>query len=438
MQDIETNTPPLVNLNERIKPSTASNLLLWCILLLIVAFVVWATLTELDRSVRAQGRVIPSALLQTVSNLEGGVVDAILVKPGVAVKAGDPIIMLSPIQTSAELGSSAVATGALSAKVARLEAEITGRAPNYPAATDSAMAQQIEIERALHNARISDFNSANNAGNARIEQAQRSVTEARANYAARSAQRSSTQREVDMLRPLVERGIEPRMSLIQAEGQAAVAASETAAAQATIARAQAGIAEAQASLAQFRQDWRSKAGTELASARAELSARQSTTTALADRVARTVVRAPLSGLVNRVLVSTVGGSVKPGEPLVEIVPSEKGLLVEARVSTKDIAFVRIAQEAKVDVTAYDSAIYGSLTGQVMSISPDALVEERTGESFYVVRVLTSKNALIDKRGVKLPIGAGMTTNVSLLGEKRSVMSYILTPITRLGEKALRE
>jgi membrane fusion protein, adhesin transport system len=438
MHDIDTNQPSSAMVTDRLKPSTASNILLWCILLLIGAFVLWASYTELDRSVRAQGRVIPSALLQTVSNLEGGVIDSILVKPGVAVKSGDPIIMLSPIQTSADLSSSAATTGALSAKIARLEAEMSGRNPAYPAASDGAMQQQIEIERALHNARLADLNSAVNAGNARIVQAQRSVSEAQANYAARTAQRSSAQRQLEMIRPLVESGIEPRMSLVQAESQAAVSASEASAAQASIARAQAGITEAQAALSQFRQDWRSKAGSELAAARAELSARQQTTAALADRVARTTVRAPLSGLVNRVLVSTVGGSVKPGEPLVEIVPSEKGLQVEAQVSTKDIAFVRITQEAKVDFTAYDSAIYGSLTGKVISISPDAVLNERTGESFYIVRVLTNQNALINKNGAKLPIGSGMTTNVSLLGEKRSVMSYILTPITKLGEQAFRE
>jgi membrane fusion protein, adhesin transport system len=438
MHDIDTSQPQSVMVTDRIKPSTASNILLWCILLLIGAFIIWATYTELDRSVRAQGRVIPSALLQTVSNLEGGVIDSILVKPGVAVKSGDPIIMLSPIQTTADLGSSAATTGALSVKIARLEAEISGRSPNYPAASDPAMQQQIEIERALHNARLADLNSAENAGNARVVQAQRAVNEAQANYAARASQRSSAQRQLEMIRPLVEQGIEPRMSLVQAESQAAVSASEASAAQASIARAQASIAEAQASLSQFRQDWRTKAGSELAAARAELSARQRTTTALADRVARTTVRAPLTGLVNRVLVSTVGGSVKPGEPLVEIVPSEKGLQVEAQVSTKDIAFVRITQEAKVDFTAYDSAIYGSLTGKVIAISPDAVVNERTGESFYIVRVLTNQNALTDKSGKQLPIGSGMTTNVSLLGEKRSVMSYILTPITKLGEQAFRE
>ena len=438
MHDIDNTQPPSVMLTDRIKPSTASNILLWCILLLIAAFIIWASYTELDRSVRAQGRVIPSALLQTVSNLEGGVIDSILVKSGAAVKSGDPIIMLSPIQTSADLSSSAATTGALSAKIARLEAEISGRNPSYPAASDMAMQQQIEIERALHNARLADLNSAVNAGNARIIQAQRSVSEAQANYAARVAQRSSAQQQLEMIRPLVEQGIEPRMSLVQAESQAAVSASEASAAQASIARAQAGVVEARAALSQFQQDWRSKSGSELAAARAELSARQQTTAALADRVARTTVRAPLSGLVNRVFISTVGGSVKPGEPLVEIVPSEKGLQVEAQVSTKDIAFVRITQEAKVDFTAYDSAIYGSLTGKVISISPDAVINERTGESFYIVRVLTNQNALISKNGKKLPIGSGMTTNVSLLGEKRSVMSYILTPITKLGEQAFRE
>jgi len=225
---------------------------------------------------------------------------------------------------------------------------------------------------------------------------------------------------------------------MQAESAHAVAQSEASAAAASISRARAAVSEAVSSLNQQRQDWRALAGHELATAQAELSARRSTLPALAERVARTTVKAPLPGRVNRVLVTTVGAAVSPGAPLVEIVPSEETLLVEAHVRPQDIAFVRIGQKAKVDITAYDPSVYGSLDGVVVAISPDAVLNERTGESFYTVQVRTRSNALKDRSGRNLPIGTGMVSNVSLLGDKRTVLQYILTPITRLTETAFRE
>ena len=198
------------------------------------------------------------------------------------------------------------------------------------------------------------------------------------------------------------------------------------------------MTEARASAAQIRQDWRSRAATELATAQAELDARRQSATALADRVERTVVRAPLAGRVNRVLVTTVGGTVTPSMPLVEIVPSEENLLVEVRVRPEDIAFVRMNQPARVAITAYDRAVYGTLDGEVISISPDSVAEERTGETFYLVRVRTNANALRDQTGRRLPIGPGMIAEASLLGDRRTVLQYILTPITRLSETALRD
>jgi membrane fusion protein, adhesin transport system len=184
--------------------------------------------------------------------------------------------------------------------------------------------------------------------------------------------------------------------------------------------------------------FRARAATELATAQAELAARARTLPALSSRVDRTVIRAPVGGRINRVLVTTVGGSVSPGQPLVELVPSREALQVEALVSPKDIGSVRIGQRAKVDITAYDPAVYGSLVGQVVTISPDAVLNERTGETHYVVRVRTDKASLSDRNGTRLAIGSGMIATVNLLGDKRSVMSYILTPITRLSETAFRE
>jgi len=285
---------------------------------------------------------------------------------------------------------------------------------------------------------MAELASVVNAGNARIQQAQRAVQEAEASFEARATARDARGNEVRIIRPLVDRGIEPRLSLIQAESAYAVAQSEAAAASAAIARARASVNEAVSSLNQQRQDWRALAANELATAQAELSARRSTLPALAARVARTTVKAPLPGRINRVLVTTVGAAVSPGAPLVEIVPSEETLLVEAQVRPQDIGNVRMGQNAKVDITAYDPSVYGSLQGNVVSISPDAVLNERTGETFYTVQVRTTSSAIKDRNGRALPIGTGMVANVSLLGDKRTVLNYLLTPITRLSETAFRE
>jgi adhesin transport system membrane fusion protein len=423
---------------DRIKPRTASNVMLWVILGFFVIFVIWAAVTQLDRTVRGVGRVTATSQLQTVSNLEGGVVEAIRVRIGQEVKAGQELIQLDRTATGAELGSGESSIGSLAVKIARLQAEVAGREPVYPAAVNAAMANQIQIERSLHASRMQELGSVVGAGQARVTQAQRAVQEAQAAYQARISARDARAHEMRVLRPLVEKGIEPRMSLINAESQYAVASSEAAAASASIARAQASISEAQSALNQQRQDWRSLAANELATAQAELSARRSTLPALAERVDRTVVKAPLPGRINRVLVTTVGAAVAPGAPLVEIVPSEETLLIETMIRPQDIAFVRMDQKAKVNITAYDPSVYGALDGLVVSISPDAVVNERTGESFYTVQVRTTSSALKDRTGKLLPIGTGMVADVSLLGDKRTILEYILSPLTKLQSRAFRE
>jgi adhesin transport system membrane fusion protein len=421
----------------RVRPASASNLLLWIILGFVAIFVIWAALTELDRTVRGQGRIIPSSQLQVVSNLEGGIVEQILVKTGDMVRRGQPLVRLDQTASTAEFSSNQSQFNALRARIARLEGEVTGRAPAWPAAADPALGEQIAIERGLHASRMADLNSLLAAAGARVSQAQRSVAEAQAAQAARQSAYRAAQSELNLIRPLVQRGIEPRLSLIQAENAAAVAGSEAAAAAAAVTRAQSQVAEARASLNQQRQDWRSRAAQELAAAQAEMVALRRSLPALSARVDRTEVRSPLPGRVNRVLVTTVGGSVQPGAPLVEIVPSDENLLVEVQVRPADIAWVRLDQEAQVSITAYDAGTYGRLKGKVVAISPDATLNERTGETFYTVRVAT-QDRLRDTAGRPLPIGAGMIADVSLLGDKRSVLAYIFSPIRKVGQSALRE
>ena len=300
------------DLTDRIKPRTASNVLLWVVVGFFVVFVIWAALTELDRTVRGQGRVIATSQLQVVSNLEGGVVEAISVRTGQQVKAGQELVRLDRTATGAELGSGEASANALGMKIARLSAEVAGREPAYPAPADQAAASQLMIERSLHASRMQELGSLVSAGQARVAQASRAVQEAQAAYDARVTARDARRQELNLIRPMVERGIEPRLSLMQAESAYAVAASEAAAAAAAISRARSAVVEAQSSLNQQRQDWRSVAANELATAQAEYSARRAPLPALAERSARTVVRAPLPGRVNRVLVTTVGGAVGPG------------------------------------------------------------------------------------------------------------------------------
>lgn len=422
---------------DRIRPRVASNLLLWLILGFFALFVLWAVVVKLDRTVHAAGRIIPSLRLQILSVQEGGTVEAILVKPGDMVKRGQVLVRLDPTGAGAELGSNESTIAALTAKTARLEAEIGGRPPVYPPAHNAAEAGQITIEKSLHIARMSELSSQTAGAMAREAQAERSVAEAEAVFASRTSTRDSARQQLDLVRPLVERGIEPRISQIQLESQVATSASDAVQAQASIARARAQVAEARASITQVREQWRAQAGTELATTQAEMAARATTTPALADKLKRSTIVAPVDGRVNRVLVTTVGASIGPGQPIVEVVPSNDLLTVEAIVAPKDIAGIRIGQRAQINVTAYESAIYGGMEGNVIGISPDATVDEKTGESHYTVRVRAKEGSLRDQSGRKLPIGPGMTADVNLLGDKRSVMSYILTPITRLQDSALR-
>lgn len=419
--------------SDELRARKSANLLLWIIAGFFVLAVAWASLTKIDRTVRAMGRVVPSSKLQVVSNLEGGVIEQILVRPGQTVKKGDILVRLSPKLTNAALGSGTVEVDALQAKIARLNAEVRGQSPVYGDAPES----QAEIERSLHNARSAELAGIMSAGAARAEQARRMVAEAQSTLEARRSNLTTAERELEMLRPLAEKLIVPKIDLLKAENAAKVSRNEVDAASAALARARSGIAEAQAQTAQQRSDWLSRSGMELSQAQAEMAAKQLQLPALSDRVDRTVIRAPMSGKVNRVLVTTVGGSVSAGMPIAEIVPSEETLYIEAMIKPSDIGNVRLGQTARIEITAYNSSVFGTLDGKVTSISPDAVVNEKTGESFYTVEVQAGAT-LRDQSGRPLPIGPGMVANASLLGEKRSIMSYLFTPITRLSETAFRE
>jgi adhesin transport system membrane fusion protein len=418
---------------EEFATGKSANLLLWIVGGFFVLFLLWASLTQVDRTVRGEGRVVPSSKLQVVSNLEGGIVEEILVKPGQLVKKGDSLIRLSPTLSASAYGSTSSQVDVLQTRIARLNAEIRGTTPAY----GDGPSEQIAVESSLHAARQAELRGLMGAAQARVIQAERGVGEAQAAVAAKRSILSTAQRELEMLKPLENTQIIPKIDIIKAENAVAVGANDLAAAQASVSRAQSAVAEARAAMSQQRSDWLSRAGMELSQAQGEVSAQLKTLPALSDRVDRTVIRAPMSGRVNRVLVTTVGGSVQAGQAVAEIVPTENTLYIEALIRPSDIANVRLGQDAKIEITAFNSAIYGTIAGKVTSISPDAVLNEKTGESFYTVELQSVEN-IRDPNGRPLRIGPGMVAIVSLLGEKRSILSYLFTPIMRLGETAFRE
>lgn len=410
--------------------------LLWAVLGFFVVFFVWAALAEIDTVTRADGRVIPSAKLQVIQNLEGGIVAEIAVKQGQAVDAGARLVELSRVQHQADQQARLQQVLALQARLARLRAQVAGREPVFPDAVRTQAPELLGTEVAAFNSRRAEQQSQLGVLDAQIEQKQREVQEAEVSLV--SAKRSLVlgQEERDTVARLVERGLEPRLELVRIERSLGELQGRVDVAPVTLQRLNAALAEMrsrrEATAGQFRAD----ALGELNRTLGELNALEQSMPALADRVARTEIRSPMKGVVNRVFVNTVGGIVKPGDPIVEIVPADDQLVVEALVQPRDIGFTKLGQTANVKITAFDYAIFGSMQGTVTAISADAVPNEK-GEAFYQVRIET-RTPVIEAIDKKLAIIPGMQAQVDIVTGKRTVLQYLTKPLVALKENAFRE
>lgn len=428
----------LESLPERFKATSAAHLILWAITAFVAVFVAWAAFARLDEVSRGQGRVIPSRQLQVVSNLEGGFVKEIMVHQGDSVQAGQVLIRLDATLSSAEFGKNEAGYNALFARITRLQAEVDEKSLIFPDGLTRAAPTLAAAERALYSARQRDLATALSVAQAKLDQAQRLQGQAQVAVSIKAEELALARRELVMIEPLVEMGAEPQIQLLRSRSAVAQAAGGHREAQLGVLRASAAVSEAAFEARAVREDYRTRSFDQLTAAKAELAAMGRALPALEDRVRRTEVRAPVSGTVNRVLVMTVGGTVKPGEPLVEIVPRDDSLVVEVQMRPADIAFIRPGQKATVKITAYNYSVYGGLEGRVESISPDAVVDPKDGSSHYLVRVRTAGRGPKASDNAPLPITSGMIAEVDILGDKRSVLSYLLSPLTQVQEKALRE
>jgi len=239
-----------------------------------------------------------------------------------------------------------------------------------------------------------------------------------------------------MLDKLVAQGLEPRIELVRIGRVITDAEGREKGAAAAISRLRDAIIETRARRDSAQQNFKATAREELNRSIGELRAIEQGLPALEDRFDRTALKAPVRGVVNRVFVNTVGGVAKPGDPLVELVPADDPLVVEAMVSPKDIGFIKLGQDSRVKLTAYDYSIYGAMPGKVVQVGADSISNER-GESFYLVRVQTEKKA-IDNLGSPLPIMSGMQAQVDIITGAKTVLRYLLKPLIAVQESAFRE
>lgn len=406
----------------------------WSMLGLLVVMLVWAALATVDEVARGQGRVIPSSHVQVVQSLDGGIVSAILVQEGNIVEKGQLLLRIDPTRFASSLQENESQVVALQAKAARLRAIAEDRPFVLPDGLEAAFPDLAEAERSLYLARRQELQSGVGIALQQLEQRTQEMNEviSRRNQAAESF--TLTQRELTMTRELSGSGAVSDVEILRLQRDAARFRGERDTANAQISRLESAINEARRKRQETELTFRNQARMELSETMGKLQGLQAGTSALQDKVDRTEVRAPMHGTVKRLLVTTVGGVIQPGKDLIEIVPLNDNLLLEARIQPRDIAFLRPGQKAVVRFTAYDFSIYGGLEATLEHIAADTVTDDK-GNAFYVVHVRTHQSWVGSDRQPILP---GMVADVDILTGKRSVLSYLLKPMLRARNYALSE
>ena len=414
-----------------------SRLLLYFIIILLVILIYWANHAPLDEITRGEGKVIPSHQIQVIQNLEGGIVSEILINEGDVVKKGQILLKIDDTNFESSFMESRYRYLELLAKATRLSAEAEGldsfRMPDLVLKEAPDLAKN---EQALFLTNKRRLASNLNILKDQVEQNKQAVKEAQSKLEQIQRSYKLAQKELRIIRPLLKAGAVSEVDIIKRERQINELRGELDAVKLSLPRLKSTISESENKMKELVLRSKSEAREKLNEVSAEIPRILESIDSLKDKVSRTSVRSPVNGTVKQLLVNTVNGVVQPGMDLVEIVPSDDALVIEARVKPSDIAYLYPGLKAIVKFTAYDFAIYGGLEAKVVQISADSITDEN-GDSFYLVKLKTDKNHL-GKTDDSLPIIPGMVAQVDILTGKKTVMDYLLKPILKTRQKALSE
>ncbi len=413
------------------------HMLLVIIFLFFVVFVLWASFATLDETARGEGQIIPAGEVQVIQNLEGGIVEEFFVSEGQSVKAGQSLLRLRDVGANSEFGSNQARYLGLLASVTRLQAEVEGKLTvEFPPEVIKGAPKSVTEEMAAFRANQDKLRGQTRVLEEQLTQRRQEVSELTQRSSDLSEVIRLSRQEKSMIEPLVARGSAPQIELVQLERGIREKQTELNGVREAIPRANAAIAEAQARINEMKMTTIAQSQTDLATKMIEMNTIKETLGALEDRKDRTDIKSPVNGTIKDYKINTVGGVVKPGDSIVEIVPMDDNLLVEAKIKPSDIARLRPDMPAMVKITAYDFTVYGGLKGKVVDISADTIKNEK-GESFYRVKVRTEENSL-KRKGEILPIMPGMVATVDILTGHKTVMEYLLKPFVKTMQNSMNE
>lgn len=413
----------------------------WALLLTVAlglaGFVWWAATFEIEETARGLGRVIPSGRVQVVQSLEGGIVAGLAVAEGDRVAAGQILAQIDDTGFAAARGELLQQEAALLVEAARLEAEAAGAGSfAVPPGLSARAPKAAAAELALYRSRQAQLASELALLGDRLAQRRAERAELAAQMLKLDAVIAPLAAEVALTEDLAARGAVPEIELLRLQSRLAEFQGDRAVGAASLPRTEAAIRAAETEMATLRARHVLAARERLADLQLELAVVQEALRAATDRVRRTALRAPVAGIVNRLHVTTLGAVVQPGQALVDIVPVEDRLLIEAEIRPQDVAFVQPGDRASVKITAYDYLVYGALAGDVLRIGADS-VETREGQVFFQVLIETDETAL-GAGAARYPISPGMVAEVDIQTGRRTVLSYLAKPVLRARAEALRE
>lgn len=399
----------------------------------ILLLLIWAAFAELDEVTRGEAKVIPTRQVQVLQSLDGGVISSIEVREGDIVDPGQLLVRLDATRSKSTLRENEVEYLVLQAKAARLKAVAEGMPFKPEQEWRDNIPDVVAQQQILYDAGLAQLGSLKEIAEQQLIQRQQELEEVESLKEQSAQSYKLVTKELEKTKPLLASGAVSEVEILRLERDVVRLQGERDQAGAQARRIAAAIAEAKGKINEVELDYKNKIREELTQATARINALRESSVGLTDMVDQTAVRSPVRGTVKRLFYNTIGGVVSPGKEIVEIVPLDDALLLEARIQPKDIAFLTLGQPAVVKFTAYDFAIYGGLEATVAHIGADTIMDE-DGNPFYTVRVRTLESRL----GEDKPIIPGMVAQVDILTGKKSILSYLLKPVLRAKQYALTE
>lgn len=408
----------------------------WAVSVCLLAALLWAHFAVLEEVTTGEGKAIPSSKIQVIQNLEGGIVSEIFVREGQVVAKGDVLLRLDDTRFLSNRGETEADRLALIARLERLGAEAEGRVPQLPEEITRDAPQLAEDQLALYHSRQQRLKSEQRTLGEQLRQKEQELAEFRSKAQQYRSSLGLLQQELNMSQPLVASGAIAQVEVLRLRRSLVEVRGSLEATNLAIPRAEAAMSEIKSKMEESELSFRAEAFKELNELRTELKKITATSVAIQDKVTRTTVVSPVRGVIKQLKVNTIGGVVQPGSDMLEIVPLDDSLLIEAKVRPQDVAFLHPGQKAMVKFSAYDYTVYGGLKANLELISADTITDEE-GNSFYLIQVRTDKSHLGSEENPLLII-PGMVATVDIITGEKSVLAYLLKPVLKARSEALRE